>query len=50
MIAVNKITVLGDFPDGPVVRSPPSNVGDVGSIPGWGIMIIHAAGQLGPQL
>ena len=26
----------GDFSGGPVVKNPPSNVGDVGSIPGWG--------------
>ena len=26
----------GDFPGGPVVRSPPANAGDLGSIPGPG--------------
>ena len=31
-----------DFPGGPV----PSNAGDVGSIPGLGTKIPHAAGQL----
>ena len=30
----NKISV--DFPGGPVVRNPPSNAGDVGSVPGQG--------------
>ena len=25
-----------DFPDGPVVKNPPSNAGDAGSISGWG--------------
>ena len=24
-----------DFPGGPMVKNPPSNEGDVGSIPGW---------------
>ena len=27
----------------------PSNAGDVGSIPGWGTKIPHAAGQLSPR-
>ena len=35
-----------DFPVGPVVKNPPSNAGDAGSIPGWGTKIPHAAGQL----
>ena len=34
------------FPGGPVVKNPPSNAGDAGSIPGWGTKIPHAAGQL----
>ena len=38
----------GDFPGGPVVKNPPSNAGDAGSIPGWGTKIPHAAGQLSP--
>ena len=41
----NKIQ-CGDFPGGPVVKNPPSNAGDVGSIPGWGTKIPRAAGQL----
>ena len=34
------------FPGGPVVKNPPSNAGDVGSIPGPGTKIPHAARQL----
>ena len=37
-----------DFPGGPVVKNPPSNAGDVGSIPGGGTKIPYAAGQLSP--
>ena len=37
-----------DFPGGPVVKTPPSNAGDAGSIPGRGTKIPHAAGQLSP--
>ena len=29
----------GDFPGGPVVKNPPSNAGDNGSIPGQGTKI-----------
>ena len=39
---------MWDFPGGPVVRNPPSNAEDVGSIPGQGTKIPHAAGQLSP--
>ena len=38
----------GDFPDGPVVKNPPSNAGDVSAIPGRGTKIPHAAGQQSP--
>ena len=38
-----------DFPGGPVVKNPPCNAGDVGSITGWGTKIPHAAGQLSPR-
>ena len=38
--------LAGDFRGGPLVRDLPSNAGDMGSIPGWGIKIPHAAGQL----
>ena len=43
---ISIITLNGDFPGGPVVKNPPSNAGDVGSIPGWGTKIPHAEGQL----
>ena len=32
------------FPGGPVVKSPPANPGDMGSIPGPGTKIPHALG------
>ena len=35
---------MQDFSGGPVVEIPPSNVGGVGSIPGQGEKIPHAAG------
>ena len=38
-----------DFPGGSVVKNPPSNAGDAGSIPGRGTKIPHAAGQLSPH-
>ena len=38
-----------DFPDGPVVKNPPPNAGDMGSIPGQGTKIPHAARQLSPR-
>ena len=38
-----------DFPGGPVVKNPPSNARDAGSIPGRGPRIPYAAGQLGPH-
>ena len=38
----------GDFPGGPVVKNPPSNAGDAGSIPGRGTKIPQAAEQLSP--
>ena len=44
-----KIRAMRDFPGGPVVKNTPSNAGDVGSIPGWGTKIPHAAGQLSPR-
>ena len=31
-----------DFPCGPVVENSPSNVGDAGSIPGWGAKMPQA--------
>ena len=38
----------GNFPGGPVVKNPPSNAGDAGSIPGQGSKIPYATGQLSP--
>ena len=38
-----------DFPGGPVVKNPPYSAGDMGSIPGQGTKIPHAAGQLSPR-
>ena len=38
-----------DFPGDPVVKNPPSNAGDAGSIPGQGTKIPHATGQLSPH-
>ena len=35
-----------DIPGGPAVKNPPSNAGNVGLIPGKGIKIPHAMGQL----
>ena len=32
-----------------MVKNPPSNAGDAGSIPGRGAKIPHAAGQLSPH-
>ena len=37
-----------EFPGGPVVKNPPCNAGDVGSIPGQGTKIPYAAEQLSP--
>ena len=37
--------ITGDFPGGPVVKNPPCNAGDMGSIPGGGTRIPHAMGQ-----
>ena len=43
---IKKMIPFRDFPGGPVVKNPPSNAGDVGSIPGRGTKIPHAMGQL----
>ena len=37
------------FLGGPVVKNPPSNAGDTGSIPGLGTKTPHAMGQLSPS-
>ena len=41
-----KIRIMRDFPGGPVVKNPPYNAGNSGSIPGRGTKIPHATGQL----
>ena len=38
----------GDFPGGPVVKNPPADAGDTGSIPDPGTKIPHVTGQLTP--
>ena len=38
-----------DFPGGLVVKNPPCNAGDTGSIPGRRAKIPHVAGQLSPH-
>ena len=43
-----KMTHSGDFPSGPVVKNPPSNARDVGSIPGRGTRFPHAPGATKP--
>ena len=37
-----------NFPGGPVVKKPPPNAQDMGSVPFWGTKIPPAAGQLRP--
>ena len=39
-----------DFPGGPVVKNPPSNAGNTGSVPSGGTKIPHESEQLRPQL
>ena len=36
LIAASSTTINWDFPGGPMVKNPPANVGDTGSIPGLG--------------
>ena len=40
---------MGDFPGGPMVKTPPCNSGDAGLIPVQGTKVPHAAGQLSPH-
>ena len=47
-VGVMKV-VCRDFPGGAVVKNPPANAEDTGSIPGRGTKIPHAAGQLSPR-
>ena len=39
-----KVSCFGNFPGGPVVKNPPCNAGDVGSVPGQGTEIPHDGG------
>ena len=39
----------GTFPNGPVVKNLPSNVGEVGSIPSWETRIPCVKEQLNPR-
>ena len=39
-----------DFPAGPVVKDPPANAGDMGSIRGQGTKSPSASGQLSPRV
>ena len=43
-IATKKKLWYKDLPEGPVVKTSPSNAGDAGSIPVWGTKIPHASG------
>ena len=38
-----------DSPGGPVVKNPPCNAGDMGSIAGWEPKIPYAVKQLSPR-
>ena len=40
------INNLGDFAGDPVVKNPPCNAEDAGSIPGQGTKMPHAKGQV----
>ena len=48
-MGLNKTSICGDFPGDPVVKNPPYNAGDAGSIPGQQTEIPDAAGQLSPR-
>ena len=45
---VKKMT--GDFPGDSVVKNPPCNSEDMGSISGWGTRIPHTSGLLSPRV
>ena len=49
LIKLYTLNMFWDFRGGPVVKNPPSSTGDMGSIPGQGAKIPHAAGQLRPH-
>ena len=40
---------MRDFPGGPIIQNPPSNAGNVGSIPCQETKMPHAKGQLSPR-
>ena len=44
-----KLSQMRDFPGGPMIQNPPSNAGNVGSIPGQETKMPHAEGQLSPR-
>ena len=46
LTALFKMASPRDFPGGGVVKNPPCNAEDVGSIPGWGTKIPHSTEQL----
>ena len=47
----HKTQLIGywDSPGGPVIKNLSCSAGDMGSIPGQGIRILHALGKLGPR-
>ena len=47
--SITTSTIGLDFPGGPVVKSPPSNTGNSGSIPDQEIKIPHALRKLSPR-
>ena len=49
IINVTLIANHKDFPAGPVVKTPPCNTGDSGSIPDWLTKIPHVSKKLSPQ-
>ena len=49
LLYLKTLSASQDFPGGPVVKNPPSNAGDMGSIPGWGTQILQAAKNILPS-
>ena len=49
LLYLKTLSASQDFPGGPVVENPPSNAGDMGSIPGWGTQILQAAKNILPS-